>query len=423
MKDPHMTARYHTMPDVLIIGGGIAGSVAALLLARQGRNVTVVDPFAAYPDDFRCEKFTTDQLGRLKRLDLFGIVARHATPVRDVVVGRGGRAVDARATDELCFRYDTIVNAVRRSWPREVTFIEGRADDIDALPDRSTVTLTDGRRLNTRLVILATGPGEKLRARLGLERRIVRTNHSLCIGFDLVSASGGPLSHRALTYYGERMGDAIAYLTVFPFNDRTRCNLFAYLPPVSREITAIRKDPLAGLAPLMPGLASVIGADAREAGKPEMRITDLYDLPSPERDGVVVIGEAFRPSCPVTGTGVTRVLNDVEQLCMVHIPRWFEGPGMSRSKIAEFYADPVKRAVDDAAAQNAERQRHFATRTDAQTRARRLFALLKARANFLVSRQPTAALRLRPAEAYSAAALAKPTTSCGRADAQPRMTV
>ena len=418
-----MVPRNDITAGILIVGGGIAGSLAALLLARQGHSVALVDPFAVYPADFRCEKLTTDQLERLKRLDLLDLIARHSTSVSDVVVARGGHAVDARATNELCFRYDTIVNAIRHSWPKEVTFIEGRADNIDSSPDRTTVTLTDGRRIAARLVVLATGPGEKLRARLGLQRRMLRANHSLCIGFDLVSGAGGPLTPRSLTYFGEKMGDNIAFMTVFPFTDRTRCNFFAYLPPVSREVSAIRKDPLAGLAPLMPGLASIIGRDTRLVGRPEMRITDLFDIPAPERDGVVLIGEAFRPSCPVTGTGVTRVLADVEQLCTVHIPRWFDTPGMTRTKIAAFYTDPAKRAVDEAAALNAERQRAFATRTDAPARARRLVALAKSRAHFLLSRQLKANLRLRPAGAYSATALAAPGAAPERADAHPRMTV
>lgn len=396
-----------SMGDLMVIGGGIAGSLAALLLARQGLSVAVVDPFPNYPSDFRCEKLTTGQIDRLKRLHLFDLVAAHATPVRDVVVARAGRAVDARATDELCFRYDSIVNAVRRAWPGNVTFIEGRADAIDCNPERSTVTLTSGRRLNARLVILATGPGEKLRARLGLERRMLRTNHSLCIGFDVVSGTGGPLTTRSLTYYGERLGDGVAYMTVFPFADRTRCNFFSYLPPLAREISAIRKEPFTGLVTLMPGLAAVIGADTRVIGKAELRITDLYNIPEPERDGVVLIGEAFRPSCPVTGTGVTRVLNDVERLCLFHIPHWLKTPAMSRAKIAAYYADPQKRAVDDAASINAERQRDFATLTDMRTRARRSSALVKSRAHFLVSGQPHDAIRFRRVENCIAPAIAR----------------
>jgi len=389
-------------PEILIVGGGIAGAVSALLLARQGGRVSVVDPFPVYPADFRCEKLTSDQLARIRRLGLFDIIAPHATPVRNVIVARGGRPVDARATDELCFRYDAIVNAVRRAWPSTVTLIEGRADDIETSAERSTITLTCGRRLEARLVVLATGPGDKLRARLGLTRRAIRANHSLCIGFDVTTAAGGPLSERSLTCYGERAGDGVAFMTVFPYADRTRCNFFGYHGPTVPEIATLRKAPLEGLKALMPGVLTILGNDARVAGKAEFRVTSLYDIPDPERDGAVLIGEAFRPSCPVTGTGVTRVLNDCERLCETHIPRWLATPGMRREKIASFYADSEKRAADDASAKNAERQRDFATGTSLKVRARRIVALAKARVHFAASRQPRTALVLRSSAPHQA---------------------
>src|ERR1700761_930872 len=48
--------------DVAIVGAGIAGSVLAHLLARQGIDALVVDLHADYPRDFRCEKFDASQI-------------------------------------------------------------------------------------------------------------------------------------------------------------------------------------------------------------------------------------------------------------------------------------------------------------------------------------------------------------------------
>jgi 2-polyprenyl-6-methoxyphenol hydroxylase-like FAD-dependent oxidoreductase len=64
--------------------------------------------------------------------------------------------------------------------------------------------------------------------------------------------------------------------------------------------------------------------------------------------GVVLLGDAFHAPCPASGTGMTRILNDIEQLTRVHLPAWLATPGMGREKIAEFYDDPVKRQVDRA---------------------------------------------------------------------------
>ena len=42
--------------DVVIAGGGLAGSLAAAMLGRAGIDAVLVDPRPVYPPDFRCEK-------------------------------------------------------------------------------------------------------------------------------------------------------------------------------------------------------------------------------------------------------------------------------------------------------------------------------------------------------------------------------
>jgi 2-polyprenyl-6-methoxyphenol hydroxylase-like FAD-dependent oxidoreductase len=61
---------------------------------------------------------------------------------------------------------------------------------------------------------------------------------------------------------------------------------------------------------------------------------------------VILVGDAFETTCPVTGTGTDKVFTDVERLCSVHIPAWLATEGMDESKIAAFYDDPVKTACD-----------------------------------------------------------------------------
>ena len=62
--------------------------------------------------------------------------------------------------------------------------------------------------------------------------------------------------------------------------------------------------------------------------------------------GIVLVGDAFAATCPVTGTGTDKVFTDVARLCNVHIPAWLATEGMDESKIASFYDDPVKQACD-----------------------------------------------------------------------------
>jgi 2-polyprenyl-6-methoxyphenol hydroxylase-like FAD-dependent oxidoreductase len=60
----------------------------------------------------------------------------------------------------------------------------------------------------------------------------------------------------------------------------------------------------------------------------------------------VLVGDAFKTTCPVTGTGTDKVFTDVERLCNVHIPAWLATSGMAETKIAAFYDDPVKTECD-----------------------------------------------------------------------------
>lgn len=77
-----------------------------------------------------------------------------------------------------------------------------------------------------------------------------------------------------------------------------------------------------------------------------MRPIDIVHAADAERDGVVLLGDAFLTPCPIPGTGIGKVLTDVDRLCSEHLPRWFATPGMGKDKIAAFYADPIKQASD-----------------------------------------------------------------------------
>jgi len=60
---------------------------------------------------------------------------------------------------------------------------------------------------------------------------------------------------------------------------------------------------------------------------------------------LVVIGDAFQSVCPATGTGLTRVLTDVDVLCNECIPDWLATPGMGPEKIDRFYTQARDRSA------------------------------------------------------------------------------
>ena len=95
----------------------------------------------------------------------------------------------------------------------------------------------------------------------------------------------------------------------------------------------------------LPRLRRVTG-DFEITGDIKIRPADLYVSSGHRQPGVVLVGDAFETTCPVTGTGTDKVFTDVERLCNVHIPAWLATDGMDEDKIAAFYDDPVKTACD-----------------------------------------------------------------------------
>jgi 2-polyprenyl-6-methoxyphenol hydroxylase-like FAD-dependent oxidoreductase len=149
---------------------------------------------------------------------------------------------------------------------------------------------------------------------------------------------------KAQIFHG-KPGGRIAYVTLFPMLEEARINLFCYHDLDDPWIAAMRQDPLAALSEAIPAARPFL-ADLDIVRKLEVRSTDLYAVEGHVQPGLVLIGDAFHSPCPSSGTGMTRILNDIERLTQVHLPAWLQTPGVGRDKIAAFYRDPAKRRVD-----------------------------------------------------------------------------
>jgi 2-polyprenyl-6-methoxyphenol hydroxylase-like FAD-dependent oxidoreductase len=124
-----------------------------------------------------------------------------------------------------------------------------------------------------------------------------------------------------------------------------RANLFVYREVDDPWLREMRKRPVETMNAVLPRLRRITGEYA-VAGDVKIRPADVYVSTGYRQPGVVLVGDAFAATCPVTGTGTDKVFTDVARLCNVHIPAWLATEGMDETKIASFYDDPVKQGCD-----------------------------------------------------------------------------
>jgi len=328
---------------IAIVGAGFCGSLAAVVLARAGHRVTLIDRHSVYPKQFRVEKFAGGQLDLMRKLGIFNAIAEASTPFKNFANVRAGRVIDRAYNQHYGILYEEIVRVVRAQLPSSVEFIVDDVVDLKIGRQKQDVTLSRGVPLSVDLILLATGMNGALAHRLGFGQRMVSEGHSISFGFTI--AAEPELTFNALTCYGTGASNRIDYLSLFPIGDTLRANLFTYLDHRDPWIRELRRSPAARLRDSMPGLAAHFGPrDTVDSLQNWMM--NLTTAENVNQDGIVLIGDAFQTSCPATGMGVTRLLTDVDRLCNVHIPQWLATPEMGKEKIATYYRDPIKQAVD-----------------------------------------------------------------------------
>ena len=346
------------MTDVIVVGAGFSGSLVATLLGRNGYNVALVDRHKIYPEEFRAEQLVAAQVGVLQRFGVLEALVAGLPLVPRAVAGRGGKIVGGVQTPHYGLSYSSMVARLRSQVPPSVNFIVGRVVAIEGDGTKRRVSLDDGTTLSAPLVVLATGMNPTLSTKLGVKRTLVSAGHSLAIAFDI---SVPQLGHGLVgTCYGNTE-TRIDYITVFPYGGHQRANLFMYAKPTDRQVNELQANPQDSLRMLMPQLEATLG-DFTVTGRPVKRLNDLW-VSQPSLNGVVVIGDAFQTPCPSAGTGINRLVSDVDLLCHKYIPRWLKSGTTTSTDLLKFYHDPDKVSVDRQALHDATYRRAVSTQT------------------------------------------------------------
>lgn len=167
--------------DVLIVGGGPAGSVAATVLARAGVRVLIVDR-ARFPREKLCgDSLNPGALALLRRLGMVSDIERCGLPIDGMLVtGEGGVAIDGlypaglvgRSISRTALDWSLLQQATAAGAALE-TGVAVRHAIVEGTSVAGVATGTNGTEhaLRARVTIAADGRRSVLAFGLGLARQ------------------------------------------------------------------------------------------------------------------------------------------------------------------------------------------------------------------------------------------------------------
>jgi 2-polyprenyl-6-methoxyphenol hydroxylase-like FAD-dependent oxidoreductase len=313
--------------DVVVVGGGIAGATIALVLARAGLAVTVLEQQRSYRDRVRGEYMQPWGVAEAQYLDISeilvkagGFFARRIIPYDEINTPHAAEAA-ASSLGELA---PGVPGAMCVSHPAACLALSQAAETAGAIVIRGIgrLAVSPGskpevafelngmeHRLTCRLIVGADGRSSTVRALTGI--RLLRDEPTHLISGVLVDhVSEWPQEDIAIGTEGD------VYFLVFPQGgQRLRLYTCTALDQRSRFVGSAGPrrflDDLRGLS-CVPwhealGRATPIGPCATMGG--EDTWTEV-----PFVEGIVLIGDAGGYNGPIIGQGLSMALRDVRLL-------------------------------------------------------------------------------------------------------------
>jgi menaquinone-9 beta-reductase len=300
------------MVDAVVVGGGPAGSSCALLLARAGLSVTLVER-ATFPRRKVCGEYLNS--GAVAALDRIGVLAE----VRARAFALAGvRLIPPRAPAvELpftrgalsCARETLDAILLRAAVQAGVSVVHGRAEDL--LRDRHRIAGVRVRNdddggaydVRARWTVGADGCGSVVARRAGLARRS-RQRPRFAVGGHY--SGFGDLGGFVEMYVG-----AGAYFALNPLG-HTTTNVMVVVPKTAlASWSGFVDEGVAGKAAEL-GRGHRSFASAQRIGTRAASGPLAHSVRAPVAGGVVLIGDAAGFLNPFTGQGVFLALTSAE---------------------------------------------------------------------------------------------------------------
>lgn len=285
------------MSEIVVVGGGPAGSATALLLARAGRDVRIVER-AAFPRRKACGEYLNGgAVAALGRLGVLERVRAAASPLRGVRLAVPGEepvalAFDAPALACARERLDAVLLDAAREAGAQVE--RGRVEDaiLEGGVCRGVRVRGDDGALAERrasFVVGADGAGSIVARKLGLLARAPRGAR--------FAVGGHYAGLGALDGHVEMAVERGAYFAVNPLGDAL-ANVMAVVPRDRVAAWSAGLDAKVGATRVGPRIA--IGPLAHAVRRPIAR-------------GALLVGDAAGFLDPFTGQGIFLALAGAER--------------------------------------------------------------------------------------------------------------